>query len=219
LNSWRRLNPGWEIRALDGSVLDQHLSAQAFARIAAAPKEPEAFADQIRIELLHSHGGVWADATTMCAQPLDEWLPQRMRSGFFAFERPTPDRMIASWFLAASVPCGIVARWRASVAGYWTGRDSRHDYFWFHSLFGALYEEDASFRSEWDATPSLPARHAFHFGPEDDRLTSAATPDDIAALASPPSPVFKLTHKLSKSTESNSLLQLLCDFGSGVTSA
>ena len=195
----------------------RYVNSQAFARIAAVPKEPEAFADQIRIELLHTHGGVWADATAMCATPLDDWLPERMTaSGFFAFDRPTPDRMIASWFLAACVPCNIVAQWRASVAGYWTGRESRHDYFWFHELFAALYEEDRSFRSDWQATPSLPARHAFHFGPEDRRLTSVPTPDDIAALASPPSPVFKLTHKLSESAGSSSLLQLLCDFGRGL---
>jgi hypothetical protein len=138
-----------------------------------------------------------------------------MRSGFFAFERPTPDRMVASWFLAASVPCRIVAKWRASVAAYWTDRESRDDYFWFHQLFAALHETDESFRADWHATPSLPARHAFHFGPEDGRLTSRATPDDIAALASPPSPVFKLTHKISQDAGPGSLLQLLCDFGAG----
>jgi hypothetical protein len=213
------LNPGWEVRAIDGSLLADYVSPATYAHVAAIPKEPEAFADQIRVELLHAHGGVWADATAMCAIPLDHWLPQRMRTGFFAFERPTADRMIASWFLAASVPCNIVAKWRASVAAYWTGREYRDDYFWFHKLFAALYEEDESFRADWDATPSLPAQHAFHFAPEDSRLTSPATPDYIAALASPPSPVFKLTHKLSQSSGANSLLQRLCDFGSGVTQA
>lgn len=215
LNSWRRLNPAWEVRAIDGYELAEYLSPGVYAQIAAVPKEPEAFADQIRIELLHAHGGVWADATAMCATPLDHWLPQRMRTGFFAFARPTSDRMIATWFLAAAVPCNIVAKWRASVAAYWTEREYRDDYFWFHKLFGTLYDEDESFRSDWDATPSLPARHAFHFGPEDSRLTSTATAGHKAALASPPSPVFKLTHKISKRTEPNSLLQLLCDFGSG----
>jgi hypothetical protein len=203
------------VRAIDGSMVERHVSPSAFARIAAVPKEPEAFADQIRIELLHAHGGVWADATAMCALPLDDWLPQRMESGFFAFERPTPDRMIASWFLAASASCNIVAKWRASVAGYWVGREARHEYFWFHKLFEALYEEDPTFRSDWDATRRLPARHALHFAPEDRRLTSTATPADFAALASPPSPVFKLTHKLSESAGADSLLELLCAFGSG----
>lgn len=218
LQSWRRLNPAWEIRAIDGRTFSRYVSPNAFARIAAVPKEPEAFADQIRIELLYTHGGVWADATAMCARSLDDWLPQRMASGFFAFERPTEDRVIASWFLAASVGSEIVAKWRASVAAYWIGRESRHDYFWFHRLFGMLYEDDRGFRSQWDATPSLPARHPFHFGPEDRRLIAAPTPDYIAALASPPSPVFKLTNKLSENPGPNSLLQALCDFGCGVSS-
>jgi hypothetical protein len=211
------LNPGWEVRAIDGSLLADYVSPQTYAHIAGVPKEPEAFADQIRVELLHAHGGVWADATAMCTIPLEHWLPQRMQTGFFAFERPTPDRLIASWFLAASQACNIVAKWQTRVGAYWTGREFRDDYFWFHKLFATLYEEDESFRADWDATPSLPAQHAFHFGPEDIRLTSPATPDYIAALASPPSPVFKLTHKLSKSPGPNSLLQRLCDFGSGVT--
>jgi hypothetical protein len=216
MQSWRRLNPGWEVRAIDGSLLANYLSPPTYAHIASVPKEPEAFADQIRVELLHAHGGVWADATAMCAIPLDDWLLQRMRTGFFAFERPTADRLIASWFLAAAVPCNIVAKWRTSVVTYWTGREYRDDYFWFHKLFAALYEQDEGFRADWDATPSLPAQHAFHFGPEDRRLTSPAAPDYVAALASPPSPVFKLTHKLSERPGSNSLLQRLCDFACGV---
>lgn len=194
------------------------MSPRTFDEIAALPKEPEAFADQIRIELLSAHGGVWADATAMCAKPLDDWLPERMASGFFAFERPVPERMIASWFLAAAVGCNVVAKWRERVAAYWAARRYRDDYFWFHNLFSALYAEDESFRRDWNATPALPARHAFHFGPEDSRLMQAPTPEYIAALAMPPSPVFKLTHKLSKSPGPSSLLQLLCDFGRGVVS-
>ena len=109
--------------AIDGVGFARHVSPEAFARIAAVPKEPEAFADQIRIEILHLHGGVWADATTICAKPLDEWLPERMGTGFFAFERPAQDRMIASWFLCrlrpvqhrfemASERCGVLDRQR-----------------------------------------------------------------------------------------------------------
>ena len=70
LASWRRLNPGWDVRAIDGPGAADYLSAQTFEQIASTPKEPEAFGDQIRIELLRAHGGVWADATAMCALPL-----------------------------------------------------------------------------------------------------------------------------------------------------
>ena len=55
LTSWRRLNPGWEVRAIDGAGFARYVSPEAFARIAAVPKEPEAFSDQIRIEILHLH--------------------------------------------------------------------------------------------------------------------------------------------------------------------
>lgn len=216
LASWRRLNPTWEIRAIDGLGTAEYLSAHTFERIATVPKEPEAFSDQIRIELLHAHGGVWADATAMCAVPLDLWLPQRMESGFFAFERPTPDRMIASWFLAASESSRIIAKWRAEVAAYWVDRQYRDDYFWFHTLFATRYEQDETFRVDWDATPSLPAQHAFHFGPEDRRLYLPPAPDYVEALRAPPSPVFKLTHKLTQAVGSDSLLRSLCDFGRGV---
>jgi hypothetical protein len=216
LASWRRLNPDWEIRAIDGPGAAEYLDARTFEQIAAVPKEPEAFSDQIRIELLHAHGGVWADATAMCAIPLERWLPQRMPAGFFAFERPTPDRMIASWFLAASKASNIVAQWRAGVVAYWAGRQFRDDYFWFHQLFAAAYDNDERFRADWHATPALPAWHAFHFAPEDSRLTAPATPNHAAALAAPPSPVFKLTHKLSRPAGPDSLLRLLCDFGRGI---
>lgn len=33
------------------------------------------FANLLRLALLDCYGGVWADATTLCFQPLDSWLP------------------------------------------------------------------------------------------------------------------------------------------------
>lgn len=213
--SWRRLNPGWDVRAIDESTLPAFLAPSVIERLTATRKEPEALSDQIRIELLHAHGGVWVDATAMCAKPLDEWLPQRMRSGFFAFERPGPDRMIASWFLAASRPSYIASKWRDSAAEYWADRNERDNYFWFHQLFAQLYAQDETFRCDWDLTPALPARHEFHFSPNDTRLTARATAAHIDALSAPPSPVFKLTHKLSQTVEGNSLMEVLRAFGRG----
>jgi hypothetical protein len=34
----------------------------------------QAKSDIIRLHLLAQHGGVWADATVLCLQPLDHWL-------------------------------------------------------------------------------------------------------------------------------------------------
>lgn len=79
----------------------------------------QALSDVLRINLLAQHGGVWADATCFCTKPLDEWLPEYMSTGFFAFERPVADRMIGSWFLAASKYNYIIKTFQLKVNAYW----------------------------------------------------------------------------------------------------
>ena len=83
--SWREMNPSWDVRVLTEAT------AEPFLRQAAMPWErldtfPLAKKSNIlRLRLLTEHGGVWADATTFCLQPLNEWLPDCMRAGFFCF--------------------------------------------------------------------------------------------------------------------------------------
>lgn len=93
----------------------------------AGTKEVESVSNLIRLELLCRHGGAWADATTVCARPLDEWLPQHSQSGFFAFAAPGGGRPLSTWFLAATQPQDpVIAFWRAASRAYWMGRSSRH---------------------------------------------------------------------------------------------
>lgn len=214
--SWRRLNPTWRLRALDRNTLGQWLPQDAVKRIFGVSKEHEAISDELRIELLYQHGGVWADATTVCAKPLDDWLPSHLTSGFFAFDRPGGDRLVASWFLAAARENYIVKTWRDSVIAYWRGRTKRHDYFWFHHLFGDLYGSDQHFAELWDSTTKSPASHIFRFG-TDDASTLVAPPsaEHLAQLSDPPAPVFKLIHKLPSPPKPGSLFSLLCRFAHG----
>src|SRR6516165_4866570 len=86
--SWRKLNSEWSVQALDAISLSHFLPAADLSRIAESECEIEAFSDRVRIELLHRYGGVWVDATTLCMRPLDQWLPDRLSSGFFAFANP-----------------------------------------------------------------------------------------------------------------------------------
>ena len=51
--------------------------------------------------MLRQHGGVWADATSFCLRPLDDWLNAAYAAGFFAFRNPAKDRMMANWFIAS----------------------------------------------------------------------------------------------------------------------
>lgn len=212
--SWERLS-GWEVRALDAGTLALHLPREEVKRSLGGGKETESVSDLIRIGLLHRHGGAWADATTVCARPLDQWLPEAGRSGFFAFAAPGGERPLSNWFLASAPGHEIVAGWRAASHGYWAGRERRHTYFWCHGLFSDLLELDPGFRAAWEAVPKVSARHPFHFGPGSARLLAPAPADLAAQLADPPAPVFKLTHKGMGDAREGSLFDALCRHARG----
>ncbi len=110
--TWRRRNPGWVVHQLDansdavGEVLPPIVEE-------ARPALP-ARSDLLRLALLARHGGVWADATLWCAKPLDAWIDGvTAPSGFFGYDRPSCDRPVDSWLLAARPGSLVVARWFA----------------------------------------------------------------------------------------------------------
>ncbi|WP_406871241.1 capsular polysaccharide synthesis protein (plasmid) [Thioclava sp. 'Guangxiensis'] len=211
--SWTRMNPGWEVRALDRAGLEAELAPETWARITATPAPPEAFSDIIRLELLARHGGVWADATTLCARPLDQWIDHAVGPGFFALSDPGGGRPLASWFLAATREDYIIAAWRRAMEDYWQGRTTRDAYFWVHNLFGKLLRADPDFAARWAQAERVPAQHAFHFGPGDGALRARAPEDLDARLAHPPAPVFKLTHKFRRRPGPRSLFRALVGWG------
>ena len=51
--------------------------------------------------MLRQHGDYWADATSFCLRPLDDWLDAAYVAGFFAFRNPAKDRTMANWFIAS----------------------------------------------------------------------------------------------------------------------
>ena len=219
LHSWRRLNPAWTVHALTRDNLAQFLPAETLKQVFTTPKdEVEALSDRIRIELLATYGGVWVDATTVCAKPLDTWLPDAVTSGFFAFERPGQDRALASWFLAAEKGSYLIEEWRRRTHAFWFGRLRRGDdnYFWFHQLFAEALIGDPAFRRVWEFTPKLPANHPFHFSPNSGSLMGPMSPFYAEGLADPPSPVFKLSRKQEKPLVQESVADALCQFAEGI---
>lgn len=113
-DSWRSRNPDWEIELLDGAGdVAAELLPPAAKEI--APALP-ALSDLLRLALLARHGGVWADATLWCARPLDDWIgPATRPSGFFGYDRPSADRPVDSWLLAASPGNYVARRWHGEA--------------------------------------------------------------------------------------------------------
>ncbi len=115
------------------------------------------YADVLRLRLLDEHGGVWVDATTFCARPLEHWLPPLMQSGFFAFSRPSPDREVASWFLASEPGGTLIRAWRRAADAYWLRASRADDHYWLHYLFEWLTLKAPEVGVLWANTPHISA--------------------------------------------------------------
>ena len=124
--SWTARNPGWDLVQLDATNLGDYVAGEVLDRLRGLRGlSTKKFANLLRLYLVGRWGGVWADATCFCVKPLDEWLPERMDSGFFAFRRmpdawlesaswvdrlvgSSKDRIVANWFFA-SLPDNVLA--------------------------------------------------------------------------------------------------------------
>lgn len=160
ISSWRIHNPDWEVRVLDSSTTSDYVDIDYLP----AGTRLQLVADALRLELLDRYGGVWADVSCLCTGPLDDWLVDRLGRGFFAFERPGPDRPLSNWFLASQPGNPLVASWVEMSRLYWrNGFYSNHvgggrrDQFIYHYFFRWMVNADTQLRGEWLSVPRLPA--------------------------------------------------------------
>jgi hypothetical protein len=191
LSSWEQRNPGWKFRCLDATSIERYVALKHHVDLGRQTITAASLSDILRMLLLQEFGGVWVDATLLCARPLDEWLPGLMAEGFFAFAAPAYDRPVASWFLSAEQDNLLISRWCRRTLEYWTDRTSSDDYFWLHHLFRSMCETDAAAAQAWMRVPKVSALGPLHL------LPHILSPRDEALKAVDLTmPVFKLTHRL-----------------------
>ncbi len=120
-DSWRQLNPDWNVVFLDETNLEHYLGAGFLSRYRGVAQQ--AFSDLVRINLLARYGGIWTDATCYCQRPLADWLGDKLTSGFFAFawtgDTYRVARELSMWFLASSRGNQLVQGWRDAANSYW----------------------------------------------------------------------------------------------------
>jgi len=116
------------------------------------------FADIVRLKLLRRYGGVWVDATVLCAESLDRWLPMfNIGSPFFVFSSPGPDRYIASWLIAANKESRIIKKWEDACVRHFSSRWTYQTYYSVHYLFDWLFKTHLSVRGEFRAMAKVSA--------------------------------------------------------------
>ena len=117
--SWVAHNGDYQVLFVDKDNLDKYVRIDE--SILSNPNiQYPALSDIIRINLLKTHGGIWADATCYCMQPVDSYLHEYLPSGFFAYKHWRSDRHLASWFLMAERNNYLINRWCDAVNNYWT---------------------------------------------------------------------------------------------------
>lgn len=122
IDSWLRENRSWEVTILDMSNLGEYVdSGLPDEKLLSLPLVKQS--NLVRLQLLAEYGGVWADATTLCMRPLDDWIDDCVASGFFAFYKPGRDRIMASWFMACNKECPIIIKLREYYASFFMKND------------------------------------------------------------------------------------------------
>lgn len=192
LRSWIEKNPGWDFRCVDASNVEEYVSISKYIDLGNQQVTAASLSDIVRILLLHEYGGVWVDATLFCNQPLDNWLPEKLVEGFFAFARPAADRPLSSWFLASEPGNRLLSLWCRETLSYWRGRSRADTYFWFHYLFRNLCEVDGEFGRHWRKVPQISADgpHSIQAAGIYEAFSKVFAKVDWA------SPVFKLTYRI-----------------------
>ena len=80
MNSWKRLNPGWDYRRFNRQTAADFLGGAYGLEIAAAFLDirlPAMQADVFRVGFLLHCGGLWVDAATSTMSSVDSWIDRR----------------------------------------------------------------------------------------------------------------------------------------------
>ena len=194
VDSWRQMNPTWEVTVLDRASADAVMGPA----IAGRQSSPNHYSDMLRMKLLRTRGGVWVDATLLCTRPLDDWLPMILnQTPFFAFSLPYGDRVISSWFLVSSKKSKILEVWAKSVSKFVDQNPSPKIYFFLHYLFEWGLLTSRSYRRAYRDMPKLSADmcHILQRGFDEGSLTEA----DLRMIGA--APMQKLSYRNGMTTE------------------
>ena len=158
--SWRINNPDWNIHLIDLNNLKDYVTDIDYLYDPRKQITPQAKSDIIRLSLLKNHGGIWADATMLCMQPLDHWINEAVEPSGIWMYHGTGGGMPkevgpASWFIVSKKENYMIRKWKEICDHYWKTLDSTNNYFWMDALFRYLFENDSLFKQLWLKVPYL----------------------------------------------------------------
>lgn len=160
VESWELHNPDWNVIKLSLENLRDYVTDIDYIYDESKTISPQAKSDIIRLSLMKNYGGVWADATMLCMQPLDSWVHEKVEpAGMWMYHGYGGGMNIcdgpASWFMVSLKNSYIFEKWKEQCDEYWKSHNSTDNYFWMDYLFKELFETDQKFREIWGRTPYI----------------------------------------------------------------
>ena len=160
LESWIVNNPDWNIELIDQKNLRNYVNDIDYIYDKNKRITPQAKSDIIRLSLLKKYGGIWADSTLLCMQPLSHWVFDAVsETGMWMYHghgaNLKSDLGPASWFIISEKNGYLISTWKKSCDFFWRKNYKVKDYFWMDGLFKDLLAKDAKFKNEWLKTPFL----------------------------------------------------------------
>ncbi|MBD1573288.1 hypothetical protein HC725_08385 [Vibrio sp. S17_S38] len=122
VSSWKNMNPDYEIRLLSNDNINEYIDFDfnCIFNLSSIHCLPAIKSDILRLYLLSKYGGIWADATTFCLQPLSFWLKEASsHCGLFTFKHKYNNtRPIEVWFIASPKASPIINDTLAKIINY-----------------------------------------------------------------------------------------------------
>jgi hypothetical protein len=158
--SWKINNPEWNVHLIDICNLKDYVSDIDYIYDTNKNISPQAKSDIIRLSLLKNHGGVWADATMLCMQPLDHWVYEATKPvGFWMYHGHgggmDKENGPAIWFIISENDNYLINQWKSECDKYWNSDSHPYSYFWLDEWFKTLFHRDHTFRDLWSKVPYL----------------------------------------------------------------
>ena len=182
--SWIHNNPDYKVNHISMANLKDYLDGPELEYMSKVTTH-QALSDIIRLSLLAKYGGVWADATMLCMQPLSAWAEEKLAPSQIWMYHGQGGKMHplcgpSSWFiLVAHANHEIITKWKQACDTFWTARcmTQQLEYFWMDGLFKSLYHSDMSFKRLWDKVPFVDCDkpvQAHYLAFNNDMITSSA---------------------------------------------
>jgi len=168
LQSWKHYNPDWEVKIIDNTNIFDYIP-EIKTDLPGLDTNPVHSSDIYRTYLVKKYGGIWVDSTCFCNKPLDDWLPP----GPFMYSNPSPDRMIADWFIKEDHPESVLmSKWLSEVITFWKWRirftdqqEFRQWIAWHHYSFQVTYEKYPEVKQIWDNVNKIECTTSKSLGP------------------------------------------------------